>query len=62
MRNSEKKKKGFFGDFDIEVFNHYQPTNEFFDLFASNSFIPYNVQTTTLLIIQNSSLTFYNPL
>ena len=48
---SKKRKKGFLiGDFNINLLNcnDHQPTNDFLDSLASNSFIPYILHPTRI--------------
>ena len=46
--SKEQKPVFFLGDFNINLLNYnvYNPTNEFLDSLASNSFLPYMLQQT----------------
>ena len=48
----ERKQVFLLGDFDINLLNYndHQPTNDFLDLLASNSFIPYILHPTRITI------------
>ena len=48
--SKENKQVFFLGDFSIDLLNYndHQPTNEFLDSLASNSFLPYILQPTRL--------------
>ena len=60
--SKENKQVFLLGDFDINLLNYndHQPTNEFLDSLASNSFIPYILQPTRITSIQNPSLIIYS--
>ena len=48
--SKESKQVFLLGDFNIDLLNYndHQPTNEFLDSLASNSFLPYILQPTRL--------------
>ena len=48
--SKENKQVFLLGDFNINLLNYndHQPTNEFLDSLASNSFIPYILQPTRI--------------
>ena len=48
--SKEQKQVFLLGDFNINLLNYndHQPTNDFLDSLASNSFIPYNLHPTKI--------------
>ena len=52
--SKERKQVFLLGDFVINLLNYNdcQPTNDFLDLLASNSFIPYILHATRVIVIQ----------
>ena len=48
--SKEKKSVSLLGDFNINLlnYNNHNPTNEFLDSLAPNSFVPYILQQTQL--------------
>ena len=48
--SKEKKSVSLLGDFNINLlnYNNHNPTNEFLDSLAPNSFVPYILQRTRL--------------
>ena len=48
--SKNRKQRFFLGDFDINLLNYndHQPTNDFLDSLASNSFIPYILHPTRI--------------
>ena len=62
--SKERKQVFLLGDFNINLLNYndHQPTNDFLDSSASNSFIPYILKIQLeLLVIQKLSLTIHFP-
>ena len=60
--SKENKQVFLLGDFNVYLlnYNHHQPTNEFLDSLASNSFIPYILQPTRITIYSIYRITIYS--
>ena len=60
LENISKEQKSIFllGDFNVNVlnYNEYNPTNELFDSFVSNSFIPLILQPTRIASHSNTRI------
>ena len=66
--SKERKQVFLVGDFNINLlnYNNHQPTNDFLDLLASNSFIPYILHPTRITshsktLIDNVFSNFISP-
>ena len=58
----ENKQVFLLGDFNINLLNYndHPPINEVLDSITSNSFIPYILQPTRILVTQKPSLMIYS--
>ena len=62
--SKESNQVFLLGDFNINLLNYndHQPTNEFLDSLASNSFIPYILQPTRLTSHSKTLIDIYSPM
>ena len=64
--SKEQKSVFLLGDFNVNLlnYNNHNPTNEFLDSLASNSFLPYILQPTKLTshskILMDNIFTIYS--
>ena len=62
--SKEQKQVFLLGDFNLNLLNHndHQPTNDFLDSLASNSFFPYILNPTRITSHSKLPLRIYFPM